>query len=162
MTIDALQAGFSSRTPYQCCRTIVPIDALRDLLPADFYDEYSSLLKERQETNPVYCSNRDCGAFVPESQARGPDLIECFRCGSATCRHCRNRSHLGAECTADVDTQQARSLAAAQGWKPCPSCTNMVERSSGCLHMTCRCGTEFCYSCGQLYAQCQGACPRRR
>lgn len=55
--------------------------------------------------------------------------------------------------SADVGTQQARSLAATQDWKACPSCTNMVEESSGYLHMTFRCGTEFCYSYGELYRE---------
>eukprot|EP00984_Skeletonema_dohrnii_P004877 scaffold1718_cov81-Skeletonema_dohrnii-CCMP3373.AAC.5 len=32
--------------------------------------------------------------------------------------------------------------------KRCQQCGNGIERSSGCLHMKCRCGYEFCYKCG--------------
>eukprot|EP00741_Cyanophora_paradoxa_P017154 tig00020960_g16566.t1 len=33
----------------------------------------------------------------------------------------------------------------------CRRCRAMVERSSGCNHMTCRCGYQFCYLCGGEY-----------
>ena len=31
----------------------------------------------------------------------------------------------------------------------CPGCNMLVERSSGCDHMTCRCRQEFCFGCGE-------------
>lgn len=33
-------------------------------------------------------------------------------------------------------------------FKQCPKCKFWVERSEGCNHMSCRCGTNFCYDCG--------------
>lgn len=30
----------------------------------------------------------------------------------------------------------------------CPGCKTGVERTEGCFHMTCQCGTHFCYECG--------------
>jgi hypothetical protein len=42
-------------------------------------------------------------------------------------------------------------LSAKQQWKQCPKCMQMVERSEGCNHMLCRCGSGFCYKCGQPY-----------
>lgn len=33
----------------------------------------------------------------------------------------------------------------------CPQCFTLVERTRGCRHMTCRCGAEFCYACGNTY-----------
>lgn len=32
--------------------------------------------------------------------------------------------------------------------KPCPKCQWPVEKSSGCNHVTCRCGQHFCWLCG--------------
>ena len=157
-TTDAIENAFNSRTLFQCCQINVPPDLLPDLLSAEFRARYDFLQLELSTPNPVYCSNRSCASFVPPSQARGPDAMDCSRCGAATCRHCRQRSHVGTECVADVQTQQARALAAAEGWKACPSCTNMVEKSRGCYHMTCRCGTEFCYRCGNLYSRCRSTC----
>lgn len=31
----------------------------------------------------------------------------------------------------------------------CPGCKTGVERSEGCFHMSCGCGTHFCYECGE-------------
>ncbi|KAG1669190.1 hypothetical protein FOA52_001441 [Chlamydomonas sp. UWO 241] len=36
-------------------------------------------------------------------------------------------------------------LSDMQRWKQCPRCSHMIERISGCSHMTCRCGTHFTY-----------------
>ena len=143
--------ALQSRTPFQCCRTTVPLDNRTGILPEDLHSRYQDLLLELATPNPIYCSNRSCGVFVPPSQARGPDLAECPRCATATCQHCRDAFHPGTECPADVATQQARVLATARGWKACPTCSSMVERSSGCNHMRCRCGTQFCYGCGGFY-----------
>lgn len=32
--------------------------------------------------------------------------------------------------------------------KKCPNCKAMTERAGGCGHMTCRCGTHWCWYCG--------------
>ena len=42
---------------------------------------------------------------------------------------------------------------AAMAWinehgQRCPACSTGVERIEGCFHMTCSCGTHFCYECG--------------
>ncbi|KAF9535195.1 hypothetical protein CPB83DRAFT_843643 [Crepidotus variabilis] len=39
------------------------------------------------------------------------------------------------------------------GWRPCPGCGVVVEKSAGCDHITCRgpgCKVHFCWRCGQL------------
>ncbi len=55
---------------------------------------------------------------------------------------------------------QVRSLLAGGGgafeWarsntQVCPHCYALVQRSEGCNHMTCLCGKEFCYFCGESY-----------
>ena len=43
----------------------------------------------------------------------------------------------------------------------CPHCSVLVERSAGCLHMTCTCGKEFCYICGGVYP-CTNKCASGR
>lgn len=159
-SVDAFEAALASKRPFQCCRQDVPIEALPDGLSADFRITYGLLVLELSTPDPIYCSNRLCGAFIPLANAVGPDLIDCFSCLMVTCQFCRMAYHPGIECVADVATQEARALAAAQGWKECPTCRNMVEKASGCLHMTCRCGVEFCYACGNRWGHCAGTCGR--
>jgi glutaredoxin len=43
-----------------------------------------------------------------------------------------------------IKTQQRKRLIT----KECPKCKAMTERSSGCGHMTCICGTHWCWYCG--------------
>jgi hypothetical protein len=33
----------------------------------------------------------------------------------------------------------------------CPHCLAVIQRNTGCSHMTCTCGGEFCYHCGAAY-----------
>jgi len=32
----------------------------------------------------------------------------------------------------------------------CPECGTGIEKKSGCNHMRCRCGCEFCYFCHEM------------
>ncbi|KAI8883511.1 hypothetical protein K501DRAFT_184309, partial [Backusella circina FSU 941] len=47
-----------------------------------------------------------------------------------------------------------------ENWSRCPTCKHMVEKNNGCNHITCRCGTQFCYRCGSLYSfnRCVNRC----
>ncbi|KAK5826109.1 hypothetical protein PVK06_021018 [Gossypium arboreum] len=49
-------------------------------------------------------------------------------------------------------------LAQNKRCKPFQRCTRMIELTQGCYHMTCRCGHEFCYSCGAEYREGQQTC----
>jgi hypothetical protein len=39
-------------------------------------------------------------------------------------------------------------------FKECPGCSIAVDRTHGCNHITCRCGTHWCFECG---TQCESA-----
>lgn len=40
---------------------------------------------------------------------------------------------------------------AADCCQACPKCLVVVRKESGCNHMVCHCGTEFCFGCGAPY-----------
>ncbi|KAI0965131.1 hypothetical protein F4678DRAFT_453479 [Xylaria arbuscula] len=149
----AFQNALNVRQPFRCCRQDIPVD-LCPTAEDDFQERYRLMILEFTTPNPVYCSNRACGDFVPPSQYQGPDIAACRTCGSTTCRMCRNATHTGI-CPQDVGMQQAVSLATRNGWRSCPNCNNMVEKRSGCNHMTCRCGGQFCYICGGGWGACR-------
>ncbi|XP_026398129.1 E3 ubiquitin-protein ligase dbl4-like [Papaver somniferum] len=48
-------------------------------------------------------------------------------------------------------------LAEKKKWKKCPGCKYYVERTMGCLHIICRCGSEFCYGCGATWSDTREA-----
>ncbi|KAJ6784535.1 hypothetical protein PWT90_06753 [Aphanocladium album] len=45
-------------------------------------------------------------------------------------------------------------LARSEGCMRYFSCRTMVELNTGCNHITCRCGAEFCYVCGEEWKTC--------
>uniref|UniRef100_A0A0A9ELG3 IBR domain-containing protein n=1 Tax=Arundo donax TaxID=35708 RepID=A0A0A9ELG3_ARUDO len=44
-------------------------------------------------------------------------------------------------------------MAKGKKWRRCPRCKYLVDKQEGCVHITCRCGFEFCYGCGEQWAQ---------
>lgn len=41
--------------------------------------------------------------------------------------------------------------------KVCPGCKNRIQKNLGCMHMTCRCGHEFCWLCMGPWSEHGGA-----
>lgn len=49
------------------------------------------------------------------------------------------------------EKSEERYLRKMYNYIKCKSCMRLVEKSKGCNHMTCKCGFEFCYICGQAW-----------
>ncbi|KAA8900904.1 hypothetical protein FN846DRAFT_752054, partial [Sphaerosporella brunnea] len=152
---DCLHAPFRralrEKQPFRCCDR-VDIDLAAEHFDAAFVADYKLMLLERDTPNPLYCSVPACSRFIVPASIKG-GVGTCPACSVRTCAFCRLAEH-GGVCREDAEGQRVRALARAAGWKVCPNCQAVVERNAGCLHMTCRCGTEFCYSCNALYSQC--------
>jgi ATP-dependent RNA helicase DHX8/PRP22 len=44
------------------------------------------------------------------------------------------------------------------GIKKCPQCLNGVQKTEGCNHMRCRCGSHFCWICGEKFSTAELCC----
>lgn len=152
MLLGAFQNAMQERRPFQCCREDVPVVMLPTLGP-DFQRQYELMVLEQRTTNPVFCANQLCGLFIPPNNYRGPDTVVCPTCEYTTCRICRQPGHSGV-CPEDTEMQSTVALSQRNGWRQCPTCRNMVEKISGCNHMSCRCGGHFCYVCGVRWGMC--------
>ena len=150
--------ALKDKKPFTCCNQRVDINLAQAHISPDFLASYALMLLEFDTPNPLYCSTPKCSTFIPPASIKG-DTGTCTKCAADTCRYCKKPSHSGI-CTEDKEGQTLRDLAKQKGWKECPKCKRFVERNTGCLHMTCKCLTEFCYSCGRLYSQCPGTCKR--
>ncbi|KAI1115375.1 hypothetical protein F5Y14DRAFT_411087 [Nemania sp. NC0429] len=155
---NALVALKSSHpfAPAKCCR-VFPKESLYKFGALSDAELGQYTLKMEELTNPrsaMYCCGEDCGAFIPLGK-RTRRVGECVQCGRKTCRTCRAKSHFGpcdkAKLKATKETDESvHHLAEQKGWKRCPNCYNFIQRDGGCNHMTCHCGQEFCYRCGQV------------
>nr|GEY48928.1 zinc finger, C6HC-type [Tanacetum cinerariifolium] len=83
-------------------------------------------------------------------------LFEDF-CSSLSCKV---TWHSGMDCSEfqslkenerDPNDIMLMDLAKNKKWRRCSSCKYNVERTDGCLHITCRCGYHFCYGCGEKH-----------
>ncbi|KAI3822472.1 hypothetical protein L1987_10062 [Smallanthus sonchifolius] len=57
-----------------------------------------------------------------------------------------------------VEESNLKNLAARNLWRQCIKCKHMIELAAGCYHMTCRCGYEFCYTCGAEWKNKKATC----
>lgn len=143
----------------RCCKRDLPVNLVAHQLGPIFSQAYRMFELELMTPNPLYCSSRKCAAFVPPSNIHG-DVGVC-RCGGRTCRHCRSQEHRDKLCAQDKETQKVEELGKRKGWKHCPKCQHMIERTAGCLHMTCsQCRTEFCWKCLETGCRGEGYCRR--
>jgi hypothetical protein len=115
---------------------------------------------------PLACPVGSCGGvwYLPDALAvRDLTHILCPTCGAASRipkgqrrrRRAAFRKHdayVAAAGSTTGDYAPARqalweALYIIFNTRRCPSCHAVAERISGCDHMTCRCGTQFCWQC---------------
>ncbi|TVU19170.1 hypothetical protein EJB05_35306, partial [Eragrostis curvula] len=81
---------------------------------------------------------------------------KCVRCRGSFCLGCKVPWHDGMTCSdfrskypdPRPDGAKLQSLARQRLWRQCVRCKHVIELAAGCHHMTCVCGYEFCYKCG--------------
>lgn len=145
--------------PPKCC-VVLPWLEVKPLLPADLAASFEQKKAELDTTwaDRVYCAQPACSRFLGSKETfRG--VARCAACHEDTCTTCKAASH-AEPCSTDTDTalQETRRLAHEQGWQSCRHCGRIVDLvQGGCNHMTCPCGHQFCYVCGERWKTC--ACP---
>ncbi|KAJ8075529.1 hypothetical protein PM082_021159 [Marasmius tenuissimus] len=130
--------------------------------------EYAVPYKDR-----VFCANPRCSVFLGSkielakataSPSTSPSA-QCPTCSTAVCLECKQAAHpTGQKCRGnpidgfDDASMAVRELAKEKEWQTCYACYEMVEKTSGCVHITCRCSAQFCYRCGVQWSS-EHACP---
>lgn len=157
------------------CQAAVDFHQIRELLALENDPELPNLISRFDELklervmqsfgDYARCPNLlgDEGARSPCNgwalrQAPGRLAVKCLECGHQFCIDCRSQVHEGscaefarfmAEHGDDPDAVAYHQYRHTHRTQRCPGCGTDIERTSGCNHMTCRCGTHFCYVCGQ-------------
>jgi hypothetical protein len=144
-----------ARFPPRCCAAPLPQPLFRALLSpaeASAFDGAAREFAVVPARRRLYCRAAGCGAFLG---ARGTEAhgVACA-CGARTCGACGGAPHAWhVACAEEMDAGERALLemGRAREWQRCPGCERVVEKTEGCVHMVCLCGTEFCYRCGGAY-----------
>ncbi|KAL2454888.1 RING/U-box superfamily protein [Abeliophyllum distichum] len=154
------------------CNTTLDANACRLMIPNDTLIQWDESLCQSlfPESQKVYCPFSDCSAmFVNDSR----DLItkvKCLVCHRSFCAQCRVPWHPEFICKefqklyakrGGKDSVMIKTLAKKKSWQKCPNCKMYVEKSDGCIHITCRCKYEFCYRCGSKWTGSHSGCRRK-
>ncbi|EPS72685.1 hypothetical protein M569_02074, partial [Genlisea aurea] len=128
------------------------------VLPKQVLDRWGDALCEALLLGipKMYCPYRECRAMLLVEGSCGAES-ECPYCRRMLCGQCGVPWHSGMTCEEfgklKVEERSSEdllmmNLARSMKWMRCSRCGFFVERTEGCLFMTCRCRHTFCYSCG--------------
>ncbi|KAF3954752.1 hypothetical protein CMV_019948 [Castanea mollissima] len=120
------------------CNGVIELDACRAVLPKDVFERWDeALCAALFGSQSFYCPSRIVQQWVD----------------------CEEFQRLNGD-EKERDDLIFRELAEEKKWRTCPHCKYYVERTEGCLHMTCRCAFQFCYGCGAQWTIDHGGCQR--
>ena len=130
--------------PPRCCLQPIPRNSILRHLSKEQVLEFGT--KEREYSTPAkdrwYCLQPTCTKWFEPNV--GASWTQCPHCKFKMCSLCRGKTHSGTErCPQDRNLQATLEEAEMQGWRSCYNCNAIVELSSGCRHITCKCKAQF-------------------
>lgn len=170
-----LMHGMLPKCPHEGCESELKIENCEKFLTPKLTEMMKQRLKEASVpvTEKVYCPYPKCSVLMSKTELlRLPRFIyedgarTCHKCHGNFCINCRVPWHKNMNCaeyrrrnpTSLVEESKLKNLAARNLWRQCIKCKHMIELAAGCYHMTCRCGYEFCYTCGAEWKNKKATC----
>ncbi|KAI7737680.1 hypothetical protein M8C21_027849 [Ambrosia artemisiifolia] len=176
-----LLQGKLPECPHENCNSNLEIESCKKFLNPELYDIMSLRVKEASipPTDKVYCPFSNCSFLMSKTElqehapasssstaARGMGMRNCVKCYRYFCINCKVPWHENFTCEnyircfphRSVNEAKLKSLATRNRWRECTKCKNLVELAEGCYHISCRCGYEFCYTCGAEWINKKPTC----
>ena len=142
-----------TKCPIPDCPLLVAQELFEQLVDPSTLRKYKRFLMNSfvdNRTDVKWCPSPNCNNAVlyPKKKARE---INCL-CGFSWCFGCGKETHRPLSCDLFVKWSQKIVSDDTENWllantKTCPKCNNAIEKNLGCMHMTCKCGYEFCWLC---------------
>ncbi|KAL1195115.1 E3 ubiquitin-protein ligase RSL1 [Cardamine amara subsp. amara] len=175
----------SSEVPIRCpqvqCKHYISAAECKSFLPVATFKSFEEANVRSRNSGKIYCPYPNCSFLLDplecissgrasassSSQSENSCCVECPVCERFVCVDCGVPWHASMSCEEfqilPVDERYPdditlHRLAKYKRWRRCQQCRIMIELAYGCNHMTCRCGHEFCYSCGAEYREGQQTC----
>nr|CAD1817565.1 unnamed protein product [Ananas comosus var. bracteatus] len=175
--------GMLPSCPHDGCNMKLNVESSRKFLSPKLLEIMTQRIKEESipAAEKVYCPNPKCSALMSLDEAMRPQqesssskkpfvdtsgLRVCIKCNGPFCIKCKVLWHDQMSCYdykrlhphPRPEDAKLQSLARQKLWRQCTKCNNMIELAEGCFHMTCRCGHEFCYTCGKEWKDKRATC----
>lgn len=157
------------KCPEEGCGSVLDPELCQGMLPGEAFEAWCAAMCESMllVAKKVYCPFKDCSAMMVDDGDGDITESECPSCKRLFCAWCGVPWHTGVGC-AEYEQLAAgdrgkedlvvMEMAKGEKWKRCPQCKFLVQKSDGCLHITCRCGFEFCYGCGKQWGASHSSC----
>ncbi|KAF8388678.1 hypothetical protein HHK36_025358 [Tetracentron sinense] len=150
------------------CKGLLEPDRCRSILPEEVFDRWDKALCESLilASQRFYCPFKDCSAILVDEGGELVTASECPYCRRLFCAQCNVSWHAGIGCDEfqrlheddrKIEDLMVIELAKEKKWMRCPKCEFYVEKRDGCVHISCRCGFQFCYGCGLGWTETHGA-----
>lgn len=166
-----LLQGMFPECPHDGCKSELKLDNCKKFLTHKLYDLMSERVKETTipVTEKIYCPNPKCGTLMSKAEfeiSAQAAARTCMKCHHRFCINCKVPWHLNMTCSdyrrqnpyQCVDDPKLKSLVTQSRWRQCVKCNHMVSLAEGCYHIYCRCGHEFCYTCGAEWKNKKPTC----
>nr|KYP31239.1 RING finger protein 31 [Cajanus cajan] len=136
----------------------------RSIKPKKVVERWENALCENliPGSQKFYCPFKDCSAMLISDTEEVMTSSECPHCNRLFCAQCKVSWHAGINCEEfqnlkphekEREDLMVMELAKSKSWKRCPKF--YVEKVAGCIHISYRCGHEFCYTCGACWSYYQ-------
>lgn len=148
------------KCPQPGCETVLEPNNCNSILPKNVLDLWGDVLCEAAIVGiqKLYCPFVDCSVTLIDDGGEAVTEAECPSCKRMFCAKCNVKWHGEVECEEfqklrleEDDDLIAIKFAEQMNWKRCPHCRIYVDRIEGCPYIKCRCGSQFCYSCGDKW-----------
>ena len=152
-----------------CSELMTDNDLMKALTNVQFakFKQFRTLAKLQLEPNCRWCPKEGCQAgVIADLECPLFPKLTCGDCDTEFCFECSDRWHPGMTCRRwanykkkseskqETKRKKKEELGTKKWMKDnktvkCVRCSALVQRNEGCNHMTCTCGHEFCWLCGE-------------
>ena len=127
-----------------------------NLLNSDYnlirkYKQYKLELNILQDPNKKLCPFPNCNSYLELKDIK-EKYVYCLN-NHKFCFLCLKKPHSNIPCEKSIDSN-LKEYAQNNFVKKCPHCGIIIEKQSGCNHITCsKCGYQWCWLCNNKYEE---------
>jgi len=149
--------------PYPKCETHVEYHQVQDVVTQEQfsrYEEFTFLASLNADPTVRWCPKVGCGNAIIGDPENSKCVCTSPECKYEFCFQCSEPWHQDFSCEQYQDWKAENGMVdkkfskwAKDNTKKCPNCKSLIEKMSGCNHMTCyKCKYEFCWLCNGKYS----------